>query len=149
MTELAVIGIGSPHGADQLGWQVIDRLRQHPVIQALDPGMRVLHRCDRPGLSLLEYLRGTDTAILIDAVAGGTAGRLVRLNRDQLMVSPTAFSSHTAGVAEALALGETLRLLPAQLVLHGMETGDEGMAFVPTEESVVKLTNAIANEITM
>ncbi|HID49094.1 MAG TPA: hydrogenase maturation protease [Chromatiales bacterium] len=147
MTRLVVIGIGSPHGADRLGWQVIARLQDHPLIRGMDPDQVGLHCCDRPGLGLLEYLKGVGVAILVDAVAGGTAGRLVRLTREQLVVKPAGFSSHAAGVAEALALGETLQLLPAQLILYGMETGDEGEALVPADKSVEQLVADIVDEI--
>jgi hydrogenase maturation protease len=147
MTALSVIGIGSPHAADQLGWQVIDMLRQNPAIQDLGSTRLSLHRCDRPGLSLLEYLKGVECAILVDAVEGGTAGRHVRLTREQLVVDPARLSSHAAGVAEALALGDSLQLLPSRLVLHGMEIGSAGIDFIPAETNLQQLAGAIAAEV--
>jgi hydrogenase maturation protease len=147
MTALSVIGIGSPHGADQLGWQVIDTLRQHPVLQDLGLVHLSLHRCDRPGISLLEYLKGVECAILVDAVEGGLAGRQVRLTKDQLVLDPARLSSHDIGVAEALALGEHLAVLPARLELFGMEIGSEDCDFVPATESVRQLADEIVTEI--
>ena len=68
MKQATVVGIGSPFGADQLGWQIIEELRQHPKLKAWpEKQVQLLYR-DRPGVSLIQDLKNSQYAILIDAV---------------------------------------------------------------------------------
>jgi hydrogenase maturation protease len=74
---IRIIGIGSPFGDDAAGLEVARILAQAP-----QPNCEVIV-ADRPGANLLELLRGTDSAILIDAVRSeGSPGTLHELSFD-------------------------------------------------------------------
>src|SRR5262249_29959088 len=57
-----VIGLGSPHGDDQLGWVAVDRLRA--LLPAATPVVKATG-----GLALLETLAGQEEVLIIDAAA--------------------------------------------------------------------------------
>ena len=117
-----MLGIGSPLGADTLGWAVIDRLEQ--TLKGCHHGrMHIeLGKADRPGLALIEMLRPWPHAILVDAVVSGApAGTLHHLTGDRLPRSPARLSTHDAGVAEAIGLGSAMNTLPPLLELFGIE----------------------------
>jgi len=113
----AVVGIGSPFGVDRVGWQVVERLTLPSEVERLT--------LDRPGLALIDAIKGFDQVVLVDAVLGADQPVMV-LDRNQLLedASPS-LSSHAAGVAAAIALGSALGELPERLDLVGISV--EGM----------------------
>jgi len=128
--RIRIIGVGSPTGDDQVGWRVIDALRQGQKSQGQKSQLAArndsyeieLVTLDRPGTQLIQYLQDTDMAILIDAIkcrnAPGTIHRfddISQLDPDDLV------SSHGLGVATALQLMRALNQLPPKLVLFGIE----------------------------
>jgi hydrogenase maturation protease len=119
--RLVVIGLGTPHGDDAAGLAVARRLAD----EGLPPGTRVVAR-ERP-LDLLDDLAGADGAVLVDALAGETPGRVRSLDPDALAPA-RRLSCHALGVAEVLALAASLgRRLPALRVVGigaGSERGD-------------------------
>jgi len=120
MKHLRVLGIGSPYGDDQVGWRVAEKLEE--AFSSSDVSIHVL---DRPGPSLLHYLDGAYGAILVDALHASYApGTIVSLTRRRLLREANQWSSHLLGVPEALALGEALDLLPENLVLLGIQSGN-------------------------
>ena len=148
MTDIAntlVIGIGSPFGADQLGWQIVEQLENRRA--TLFNNNIQLEACDRPGTLLLEYFRKTDTAIIIDAVEGGLAGNIRIVDKAQLIGTQALQSSHQLGVAETIALGEQLKLLPDKLVLIGIETGTAREPYRPTSADLETITSTVAATI--
>lgn len=107
-----VIGVGSPVGDDAVGLAVARALGAGPP---LPEGVRVL-ALERPGLDLIEALRGAELAVIVDAAdAPETAGRVRRLGLPTLVQRCRAPSSHALGVAEALALGRALDALPPRV----------------------------------
>lgn len=119
--EVLVLGIGSPFGADRLGWMAVEALAGQGFGSRFEVD---LESCDRPGVTLLEYLRGRRHAILIDALIGGLApGTIRRLTLDELRAGST-LSNHGFGVADALALGGVLGELPEKLTVIGIEAGE-------------------------
>lgn len=117
-----MLGIGSPFGEDSLGWQAIDGLIGLGLPERLASHEVVLEKADRPGVLLLEHMRGMDAVFLIDAlVGGGEPGRLHCLGLDELAQEERLLSGHGLGVAEALALGEALGDLPGQVLVLGIE----------------------------
>ena len=110
--RLRVIGIGSPDGDDAIGLAVARRLRG----RLLPRGVEVLERA-RPGLDLLDDLRGVDGAVLVDAICDADPAGAVRcVSAEQL--STRARASHAFGVGEALALARELErdLAPLRIV---------------------------------
>jgi hydrogenase maturation protease len=128
---VVVIGIGNEYRSDDgAGLAALGLLRDLPDGVAL-----VLS--DGEATSLLEAWTGAETAIVIDAVAGGPAppGTLHRLD---VMADPDApcgavlaergTSSHDLGVGEAVALARALGRMPGRLIVHGIQGADFGQA---------------------
>ena len=122
MKPVTVFGIGSPFGADRLGWQAID------VLAYVDdwPVPIICHKLDRPGLALLERLREVERAVLIDAFLAREKTGVRVLSLDELAVG-SPLTTHDAGLAETLALGERLGMLPGELVIVGIGVVAESM----------------------
>lgn len=147
MTPVAIIGIGSPFGADRLGWEVVELLKQHSGLRGYLPERATLASCDRPGIGLLEYMHGTPLAILVDAVqAGLTPGDIVRWEGDQIKSLPSHYSTHGFGISEALALGHSLGDLPHRTVLLGMEVGDDTQR-IPDHRNISQLAEKVLEEV--
>ena len=139
-----IIGIGSPYGADQLGWQVVDQLKSQQAV--LSKRNIRLETCDRPGTLLLDYMKGVQKAILIDAIEGGMPGNLRTVDKQELLNQATPHSSHQLGVAEAILLGEKLHLLPQAMVLLGVETGDAAEHYQVSIEVINSIANSVIEE---
>lgn len=103
MTETLIAGIGSPHGADRLGWVVIDAL-QHVVL----PVPVKLVACSLPS-ELTPLLLDAPRAIVIDALLGdGPAGAIHVLRTEDLPRAALRLSSHGIGLEEAVQLASAL-----------------------------------------
>lgn len=114
-----IIGIGSPFGADQLGWLAIDHLQQCQLADC------ELIKLDRPGSGLVNYLQGIDQVVLIDALKSpGRVGDVSVVSMDELEGCDSLTSCHGFGVAEALALADQLGGLPARISLLGIHIQD-------------------------
>lgn len=144
-SKITVIGIGSPFGADQLGWQIIEELSQQPLLNSNNRFN--LMACDRPGTLLLEHFKQTDRAVLIDTIEGGLAGNIRVVDKSELIAAQSLQSSHQLGVAETIALGKQLHLLPDELVLIGVETGNVAARYNPDREAIKNLTESIFETI--
>ncbi|MEJ2630038.1 MAG: hydrogenase maturation protease [Acidihalobacter sp.] len=129
--RLKVLGIGSPFGVDRIGWDVVEALgARHPHSRYALGELRI-GCCDRPGVALLEQLRDCDEAWIVDALAGGRVGHLRWLVPEDLGLAGESFSTHGAGVADALALGAALNEpLPAVRLL-AIEAGCKPEAELP------------------
>ena len=102
-------------------------------------------------------MEGTDTLILIDAVhSHSKAGTIVRFTLPQdlekigkLAWGTSASSTHSFGLAEALTLAHTLEVLPAHVVLFGIELGhfEKGQSLSPpVSKAMTSVVNRIAVE---
>ena len=121
--RMAIIGIGSPFGSDRAGWDVVDGLADEAWVKArLQAGTLDLLTLDRPGMGLLEHLRGYKQVILVDAVIAPqhAPGTILTLQHEALAMLETPASTHGFGVAEALAMAETLGVLPEKLEIWGV-----------------------------
>lgn len=119
---VSVIGVGSPHGDDRLGWVVIEALRQSARLAPLLPQRLRLDVRDRPGVMLLSAWQGAHTVILVDAVCcGAEPGSALRLVGADINAPGSSVSTHDYGVAAAVALARALQQLPATLVVLGLE----------------------------
>ena len=119
-THTLILGVGNPlRGDDGIGPAVIGWLRERDLPThaiALDGGTT--------GLDLVLTLEGHQRAIIIDAADAGCApGEWVRFMLDAVYLKETelGLSLHTAGLADALALGAALGTLPAQVVIYGVQ----------------------------
>jgi hydrogenase maturation protease len=112
-------GIGSPFGADTLGWQAVEALRQSGWAERFPAWEWRIETLDRPGGTLLEWLKGHELAILVDSLqAPGDQPCLLSL--EALATETAPLSGHKLGLAETLLLGERLGMLPARLLIIGL-----------------------------
>lgn len=117
-----IVGIGSAHGADRVGWQAIDEIGRRGLVQRLPPGVVSLHRCAVPA-QLVNLLEGCRLALLLDAVAA-EPGALLRLRPGELEAGGTTLSAHGLGVRESLQLLSALAAEPPQVRIIGIGIGD-------------------------
>lgn len=121
MSTTKVIGIGSPFGADQLGWIVVDEIASSFIKCHIQPTNITFEKADRPGIRLLDMMKGMRTVILIDAIDNKlSAGKIIKLEKSQILTSNQNLSSHHIGIAETLCLGARLDELPANIHLFGI-----------------------------
>ena len=116
---IRVVGVGSPHGDDAVGWQVVRCMRRQCTgvtgaeFMEVDGGQR-----------LLDVLDGQGTLILVDAIADGAApGNVQRLEWPDTRIEVLApGSTHALRPAQALQLAAVLGQLPPRVVIYGIST---------------------------
>ncbi|KTD19234.1 hydrogenase maturation protease [Legionella jordanis] len=137
MTGLLVLGIGSPFGADQLGWQVVNLLeKKFSLSPHLHQGELQLTCYDRPALYLLELIKEHEKVFIIDAIVSKShpQGSILCLQNEDIEAFSGLCSSHELGVAEALKFGQILRQLPRTLRLYGITVKTAQLQFAfPTD----------------
>lgn len=147
MTAIVIACVGSPFGADNLGHMVAEILRNHRILKSLPENLLRIESSDRPQLNLLNQIQGVDLAIIVDAVRDSLSpGQILRISADQLIEEDDQLSSHAIGVAEALALGQTLDLLPPRLLIMGLSVG-QSQNWEPGSEDLTKLADTIVDEV--
>jgi len=115
--RLRVIGIGSNHGVDQLGWLACEMLQKKMKAYPIDWQL-----CRTPA-QLPELFCNCDTAVLIDAlISNKPIGQVLTLSKDDLLSLSSPWSSHGISVVEALKLTEALGQLPANYIILGIAT---------------------------
>ena len=144
--KIKIIGIGSPFGADQLGWEVIKHLKNKLNDKYLIENNHVLLSLDRPGTSLLEHMEGADKIVLIDALTGTKKpGQVLRLTADDIDNTTPVISSHNMGLRETLMLGKSLNSLP-EIILFGVDFGDN-MGNVIDNGIISRLVSLVIKEL--
>ena len=115
-----ILGLGnSLRGDDGVGPAVIEWLDQRVLpagVEAIDGGTA--------GLDIVSTLMGHERAVIVDAANIGRApGAWVRVTPDvtRLKDHDTTLSLHSAGLAEALALGAALNVLPQAIIIYGVQ----------------------------
>ncbi len=113
---LRLVGLGSPHGDDQLGWLVVDRLR--PEL----PESVSSHKISA-GLDLLTLLDGTERLLIVDASSPSGQPGTVRAFDWPFpeLAAMVPLGSHDVGLLEAIRLAETLGLWPDRARLFAVE----------------------------
>lgn len=118
MARVLVAGVGSPHGADQLGWAVISALQA----QVLPDGVEVLS-CRQPA-ELTALLLTVPRAIVVDAMLGeGPAGRIHQFSLAELPQAGLSLSSHGLGLVEALQLALALGMPAERVQVLALDVG--------------------------
>ena len=120
-----VIGVGNPDcGDDGVGPLVAQRLRAAGL-----PDLLVREQSGE-ATALLDCLRDVDSVWMIDAATSGApVGFVHRVDctLESALPAQASTSSHGLGVAEAMALGRVLGVLPRVCILYAVE----GAAFAP------------------
>lgn len=136
-----VVGVGSPHGDDGVGWAIADAV-------AARIGDAVVVRRARTPAELLDWLAGIDSLDVCDAVVGQVDVGSVHLWRwpaGQIERVPFA-GSHDLSLAAALALAEQLGKLPGEVRVWGV--GIEGAgAWGPMSAAVSAAVPCAAEQI--
>lgn len=119
MVRQYVVGVGSPHGDDQVGWQLVDLLAQVPL-----PGARFVVT-GNPA-DLLNWMRDCQSLVIVDACQRGDGpGTMTRLRWpfpvELLTAAGPPRSTHGMSVSTALALAERLAILPPCVDLFVIE----------------------------
>ncbi len=121
LSTTAIIGIGSPHSGDELGWQMIDQLLQYQSVLSLQRKGLSLFKLDRHGLSLIEQIKPYYSVIIIDALKSDEADHsFICIDGSRLSAAGRQISSHQAGVIDAISLLQSLPEKPPQLWLIGV-----------------------------
>jgi hydrogenase maturation protease len=115
-----ILGLGNVlRGDDGAGPAVIEWLDQQALpaeVEAVDGGTA--------GLDIVSTLMGHERAIIVDAANVGRApGEWARFTPDvaRLRDNDTTLSLHSAGLAQALALGAALNVLPPTIIIYGVQ----------------------------
>ena len=116
MSPVRIIGVGSAHGDDRLGWAVIDALRDVPL-----PADVRLHSVATPATELVPLLMDARRVVIVDAIAADArAGTLLRCDPRDLRRADGDLSGHGLSVDSALDLAAALGALPDEVVLLGL-----------------------------
>lgn len=118
-TNVWVVGVGTPHGDDRVGWEAAARLRERLTERAkVDAVSDPLALLDGPPCRVW---------IVIDASRGaGIPGSMHRFEwPDSRFMSGDGVSSHGVGLATALQLADAINRLPPRVVVFAIE-GESG-----------------------
>ncbi len=151
MKTIKVLGIGSPFGDDQAGWKVAEALKQQLSIHLHRAPRICIESHDRPGVRLIELIRGVNTVIIIDAVKSDSViGTIHRFQKDTLLDTENRFSTHGISILEALQLADALNELPANLLFYGIEIGTitvNATLSQRVEKAIADLARQLKNEM--
>ncbi len=114
---LRVVGIGSPHGDDRIGWQLVQEVAAaRPAL-----GATVLVS----PLDLLEVSLDCRLLIVVDACrTGAPVGSVIERVWPWEADTAVEHSTHGVGLTAALTLAASLGRLPAAVRLFGVEAGE-------------------------
>lgn len=124
-TNVLVVGLGSPHGDDQLGWLVVDRVVDRLNQLAEDAPQMMAQRSAlhfRRALvpaDLLDWLPGPRRLVLIDACAGLSLDEPWRKLDSTAweLFATRAATGHLIGLPSVLKLASQLGHLPCEVEL--------------------------------
>lgn len=150
MKEVAVIGVGSPFGFDDIGKMVIDELEQKrdamPILTTIS-----LSYEDRPSFKLIERIKQYSVIHFIDAIMSnsplGTLHRYEDIRQYLNLRQP--LSTHDFGLAAVLHLGYALGFTNKKLVIHGIEinySNDERLSGL-YQKACHQLSERLFNEL--
>jgi hydrogenase maturation protease len=114
MSGASVVGLGQPEaGDDGAGWAVLGALAGR-----VPSGVELVRAADAS--ALIERLCRPGRVVIVDAVLGQPAGRVLVLSPEQLAAAPPAVSTHGLSAADAIALGRALAPDGATVALVGI-----------------------------
>lgn len=120
-----VVGIGSAHGDDQAGWQLIDALKARKLASSQLRKASVPHH-------LMDWLADCDSLHVVDAWEGD--GAVLRLDVSGGCITCSrktrSSNSHQLSIGGVIELADSLGLLPERVMLWAIP----GQAFGPNGE---------------
>ncbi len=131
--RVLLVGLGSSHGDDRIGWLVSARIAGD--VQ----GLRAVQLATP--VDLLNVISDVDHLVIVDACRGtgeiGTAHRWRWPTREVAVVQ--AAGTHAIGLPEVLEMAERLGILPNSVIIWGIT----GHCFSPGSVTSLKLLHAI------
>ena len=145
-----VLALGNPlRGDDGAGAAIIENLETIDL-----PENIVLMDGGTPGLETVLLMQGYDRVIVIDAaemqLPPGTWRQftpdMVRLQSRDMYLRGTL---HYAGLAEALALGEAMGLLPSEIIIFGIQPQEVGweIGLTPPVQAAIPAVSMAITEV--
>lgn len=133
-----IVGIGSPHGDDQVGWRIAERL---PSIVSPQTTCR---KVSTP-IDILALVDGVDQLVIIDSLNTNDETLVRRWNWPLESLGDVSWrGTHDWGVIATLQLGEQLKLLPNSIELWGIS----GLEYQPGAPLSAKLSSSFENIVT-
>lgn len=147
--RISIIGVGNADcGDDGIGPAIVDQLERDG-----NGHFRFIKTSGEPS-GLIEVLSGTDSALLIDAIAShGHEGRIHRFDASSESLPAeyfTNYSTHSMGVNEAIEMARVLGDLPETTIVYGMEASsfDPGASMsVAVRNQLPELLRVIRKEL--
>jgi hydrogenase maturation protease len=141
-----IVGLGSAHGDDQIGWRVAERL----AATIADESVLIRTACS-PG-ELFDWLDGVDRLIVCDACQNmGTPGATRRLHWPNARLAVLRSSgSHDIGLADVLALADQLCRLPKEVIIwcaEGQSRAPNAPLSCNGQAAVERLVDEITQEL--
>jgi len=146
--QCLLIGIGNEYRCDDGAGLMAAREIQEKNIPSL-----FVKEQSGEGAALMDAWQGYDHVILVDAVSSGAEpGTIYRIEarKEKFPLKFFHYSAHAFGVAEAVELARSLKKLPTNLVLYGVEGRifNAGTAISPeVRKGIDKITEQIVVEI--
>ena len=140
-----LVGIGSPHGDDRIGWLIADALQQ-------DAGRDIDIRKAATPSDLLDWLADFDRLVVCDACATPldktTDSRAVHRWQwpTREVATLRSANSHAFGLPQVLQLAEQLGTLPPVVIVFGVE-GECFDAFADLSPRLAAAQDAIVQRI--
>lgn len=141
-STVLIVGIGSPHGDDQLGWLVASELSKRNL-------SRCVTRLARTPMELLDWIEDCPVLHVIDACHGAKApGSTYRWNWPCAEIASGSWSNtHDFNVVGVLALAEQLGQLPPNVVVWGIEIGSCGRSNDSLSQFAERWVGVLADQI--
>ena len=121
-SSIRIIGLGNElRGDDAVGLLAARRLRQTVGNRA------EVIEAEMAGVDLIELMKGARVVILIDAARSAqTPGIIHRFDASDSPIGVQVFphSSHAIGISDALELARTMGVLPARVIVYGIEASN-------------------------
>lgn len=141
-----IVGIGSPHGDDQAGWQVAERLASQ-----LDQAEADVRAVASP-IQLLDWLDDVRRLIVCDACQGlGRVGEVRRWHWPAAELQEASWSgTHDFALPAVLQLAKRLQRLPLNVAIWSVEgRAKEALGALSSEVATAlpQIVQGITNEL--
>lgn len=139
--SLLIVGIGSPHGDDRFGWEVVRRLTAlwpnaaRDAFRSCEDAVPSALRELASPIDLLHELDGCERLVICDACRGLSEPGEVRSFEwpSDSIESLSGSGSHDFSLVDALRLAERLGRLPASVTIWVVEKSPQQDDQLPTD----------------
>lgn len=143
-----VVGIGSPHGDDQAGWLLIERLAMQPLADDIQLRKAVVPH------NLMDWADRCESLHIVDACDSGQT--VIRLELSDEISSAClddlvhCHSSHHFGISKVIELGRLLEKLPQRITvwaIPGESFGPGQLVSQLCQQQVARCAELISAEL--